>query len=444
VIVVGAGQCGLATAFALMRRRITNIKVLESQPPGRQGPWNTFGRMLTLRSPKHVNGPDLDVPSLTCESWYRARYGDVQWEALDKVPKEDWQDYLLWFQQTVGIPVDYHVRVESVDPGEGNLLRVRSTADGREQTHLARKVVFATGVEGTGQWRVPEIVSKALPRERYTQVAEDIDFGRFRGAKLGVLGGGASAYDNAATALEQGAGRVDLFFRRERLHRVNRYTWTEFSGFFDHFRDLPDEWRWRFMNHILPLNEPPPPDTFLRATRFPAFQLHLGETWDRVEFRDGEVIVCTQRGTYRFGHVLIAIGAAQDVKLHAELAHHASSIARWKDRFTPPPEEKNESLAQAPYLGPHFEYVERAPGSAPFLRHIHNFTAAATVSHGPSGSSVQGMKQAAQRIATGICRELFVGEVEGHFQELLDYDVPELDVPWPSEREEQQVELKQK
>lgn len=50
---------------------------------------------------------------------------------------------------------------------------------------------------------------------------------------------------------------------------------------------------------------------------------------------------------------------------------------------------------------------------------------------GPSGSSINGMKQAAQRIAAGICRDLFVGEVEGHFQELVDFDVPELDVPWP-------------
>ena len=68
VLVVGAGQSGIATAFGLMRSRVTNILVLDKAGQGREGPWLTYARMPTLRSPKHYTGPDLDVASLTYQS----------------------------------------------------------------------------------------------------------------------------------------------------------------------------------------------------------------------------------------------------------------------------------------------------------------------------------------------------------------------------------------
>ena len=39
VIIVGAGQSGLATAFGLLRSRVTNILVLDKAPKGQEGPW---------------------------------------------------------------------------------------------------------------------------------------------------------------------------------------------------------------------------------------------------------------------------------------------------------------------------------------------------------------------------------------------------------------------
>jgi len=65
VLVVGAGQSGIATAFGLMRSRVTNVLVLDKSEEGREGPWLSFARMPTLRSPKFYTGPDLDTPSLT-------------------------------------------------------------------------------------------------------------------------------------------------------------------------------------------------------------------------------------------------------------------------------------------------------------------------------------------------------------------------------------------
>jgi hypothetical protein len=64
VLVVGAGQSGLATAFGLMRSQVSNILVLDKSGEGQEGPWLSYARMPTLRSPKHFTGPDLDIPSL--------------------------------------------------------------------------------------------------------------------------------------------------------------------------------------------------------------------------------------------------------------------------------------------------------------------------------------------------------------------------------------------
>ena len=50
VLIVGAGQGGLAIAFALMRDRVTNIVVLDRRPSGLEGPWNTTAQMRTLRT----------------------------------------------------------------------------------------------------------------------------------------------------------------------------------------------------------------------------------------------------------------------------------------------------------------------------------------------------------------------------------------------------------
>ena len=57
VLIIGAGQGGLSTAFALIREKITNILVVDKAVRGEEGVWTTFARMITLRTPKHVCGP---------------------------------------------------------------------------------------------------------------------------------------------------------------------------------------------------------------------------------------------------------------------------------------------------------------------------------------------------------------------------------------------------
>ena len=90
VLIVGGGQGGTAIAHALTRQRIVNLRIVDQSEPGLEGPWNTYARMATLRSPKAVTGPDLDIPSLTFQAWFEAQHGTAAWEELNKIAKGDW------------------------------------------------------------------------------------------------------------------------------------------------------------------------------------------------------------------------------------------------------------------------------------------------------------------------------------------------------------------
>ena len=250
VLIVGGGQSGLATAFALRRSQVANSLVLDKAARGREGPWLTYARMPTLRSPKDYTGPDLDIPSLTYQSWHEARFGEASWRELDLIRREDWADYLLWYRGVLDLPVRNGCEVFDIAPAENNLLEVTvRSAQGEEILH-ARKIVLATGQEGMGDWSIPEPLNH-LPVSVCVNSGASIDFDALSGKRVTVVGAGASAFDNAAMALEAGAASVHLLCRRSEIQLVQPYRWLTFRGFLRHFSDLDDVWRWRFMRAIL-------------------------------------------------------------------------------------------------------------------------------------------------------------------------------------------------
>jgi cation diffusion facilitator CzcD-associated flavoprotein CzcO len=88
VMIVGGGQSGIAIASGLLRAMVINILVVDREPSGQEGPWLTYARMPTLRSPKDYTGPDLDVPSLGYQAWHEARYGQPSWQALALITRQ--------------------------------------------------------------------------------------------------------------------------------------------------------------------------------------------------------------------------------------------------------------------------------------------------------------------------------------------------------------------
>ena len=222
VVIVGAGQSGLTTAFGLARERVGNVLVVDRNPLDRAGPWLNFARMRTLRTPKYLTGPDLGIPSLTPRAYYEAQCGAGSWESLGLLPKELWAGYLSWYRDTLRIPVQPETTVGalSYDASERCFVVPCSGPDGSREL-FARRVVLATGIDGSGEWRIPSAVSAQLPRHVYAHTREAIDFQALRGRRVAVLGAGASGFDNAATALESGAAEVHLLFRRPQLVNVN-------------------------------------------------------------------------------------------------------------------------------------------------------------------------------------------------------------------------------
>ncbi len=428
VVIVGAGQSGLAAAFGLRREKVENVLVIDAAPAGREGPWMTFARMPTLRSPKYLTGIDLGVPSLTFRAWYEAQHGAAAWEALGKIPTDMWMAYLMWFRRLLDLPVENDCRLERTEPVDG-IFRLHLTRAGLPDTIYARKVVYCTGLDGTGEWYVPDIVRDNLPPDRFRHAADPaIDFAALRGKTVAVLGAGASAFDQASVALEQGAADVHVFSRRETLNRVQPFIHLELAGFLRNFAELTPEWRWRFMNYLLRQREPCPPETWERATRHENFHLHTGAPWDAVRMDGDRIRIETPKGVTEADFVICGTGITVDMSLRPELADIAPHVATWADRYTPPPEEANPWIASYPYLDPACALTEKAPGTAPWLRHLHVFTFGATLSIGFSGGGMNGLKYSLPRLIGGITKGLFEDDVEQQYQALLDYQEPLFDL----------------
>jgi cation diffusion facilitator CzcD-associated flavoprotein CzcO len=422
VLVIGAGQSGLAIGAGLLRAKVDNILLVDRAPRGAEGPWLSYARMRTLRSPKDYTGPDLDLPSLTYQSWHEARYGAAHWQALDLIRREDWAAYLLWVRDTVGIPVQNEAQLTDLAPADG--LIAATFADGT--VRRARKVVLATGQDGMGEWWMPPFVA-ALPPDYRAHAADPIDFARLRGRRVAVLGIGASALDNAACALEAGAESVTVYCRRPEPQLVQPYRWLTFAGFLRHVGDLPDEWRWRFMRHIGALREGFPQPTWDRCARHANFAVVTGAAWTGATIEDGAVRIATAAGPAEADFVICGTGVEMDFTLRPELRRMAGAIARWSDRYTPPADEQDVRLARFPYLAPDYSLIPREPGFD-WIGDVHVFSIAATMSFGPSGSSINAMTTHAPAVVRGLTRGLFLADVERHWASLRAYDVKQASI----------------
>jgi len=421
VIIVGAGQGGLATAFALQRERVRNLLIVDDQPLDRAGPWLNFARMHTLRTPKHVTGPDLGIPSLTVQAWFEAQHGAEAWRALGLIPKELWAAYLGWYRRTLELPVLPNTRVGALR-WDADTRAFEVPCQNTDKTLRARRVVLATGIDGSGHWHVPEMITRALPRERYAHTRDPIDFAALSGKRVAVLGAGASAFDNAAAALDHGAREVRLYFRRADLVQVNPYRWAESSGFLRHLGDLPDADKWRFISQIIRMGQLPPRDTLQRAQAHPGFHLQPSSTWQKLEERAGNIAIHTSSGVYEADFIIAGTGFVTDLRARPELARLEPQIARWADRFTPPPADSHEDLLRHPYLGPHFELTERDAGTAPELKYLYNYTFGCLLSLGFGGASISGMKYSIPRLVSGITNSLFHEDRGEHYQGLRGFD----------------------
>jgi cation diffusion facilitator CzcD-associated flavoprotein CzcO len=381
--------------------------------------------MHTLRTPKNLPGPNWGIPNLSFRRWFEAQNGGCSWDDLRFILKEDWADYLDWYRDVMELPVEYSTEVTDIRWDAGRKL-MKVTAVGpsgaAEEVHC-RRVVLATGIEGSGEWTVPDFIKNTLPKEVWAHTNEPIDFASLKGKRVGVLGAGASAFDNASVCLETGAAEVDLCFRRKELVRVNTFRWAEFMEFLKHFPDLDDQRKWQYMWKINDIGQLPPHDTYHRALGHENFHLRPETPWEKVEWKDGEIQVSSGSRILKYDYVIAATGFRTDLDLRPELKDAAQHIKRWGDFFQPAPGFESADLSRHPYLGASFAFEPR--GDQPWVRNIFNFTYGAILNHGFSGASITGMKYSLQRVVQGLTASFYEDDKDYHYQSLCDYDEEE-------------------
>lgn len=424
VAIVGGGMAGL-TAAAALRQQGIRAPMFDRSPEGFEGPWATTARMETLRSPKQLTGPALGLPSLTFRAWYEAQFGLDAWNALDKIGRLDWMDYLRWYRRVLALDVRNAHEVLSIVPRDDGVVALTMRAPQGEFTVLARRVVIATGRDGLGGPIVPA-VAQSLPRSFWAHSSDVLDYGLLAGRRVGVIGGGASAMDSAATALEAGASRVDLLIRRADIPRVNKGKGAGSPGLTHGYPHLSDDWKWRIRHYINQQQVPPPRGSTLRVSRHPNAFFHVGSPMTAVTHEGDVLHVDTPKGRFTLDFLIFSTGFHNDWHSRREFAALAPYARRWGDRYQPPAGDDDLELSQSPDLGPAFELQEKVPGSCAGLSRIHCFCYAATLSHGTVSGDIPAISAGATRLAQGMVSLLYQEDVEAHYAQLLDFAEPEI------------------
>ena len=414
VAVIGGGQSGSAFAFALSRAGIGKVTVIDAaNDAASSGPWLNSARMHKLRTPKELAGPELGLPGLSFRAWYESRHGGTAYDALDRIPRVDWAAYLDWYRKTLGIEVRYRTRLVRIEPANDHL-RLHLDRDGKETTETARKIILAGGFPSNGGPFIPEVLSRNLPKELYAHTLETIDFDKLRDKSVAVIGSAASAFDAAAVALEAGAREVHLFARRDRLASEPVIRTRGYPGAYDNYGSLPDAVRWHQAIRFRRAGSTPPPDAVARAVTFPNFNLHLGSSWTSARPFGRRLLASTTQGDIAFDFVIAGTGYQVDLAKRPELAAFADQILLWRDRFSPPSDQSDDSLGAHPYLGSGHEFLEKEPGRAPYLRNIHVFNPAAFVSFGLPIGDVPSFKRDIPAVVARISRDLFLDDLPAH------------------------------
>jgi cation diffusion facilitator CzcD-associated flavoprotein CzcO len=401
-------------AFALRRAGIGRVSVIDmAEDAARAGIWLNAARMNVLRTPKTLPGPENGIAALGFQAWYEARHGAAAYAAFERIPRRDWAEYLAWYRQFLGIAVRYRTRLLRIEPVDGHF-RLHLDRDGADGIETARKVILANGFGGNGGNFIPTALSEGLPRRLYAHTADPIDFAALRGNDLAVVGGAASAFDAAATALEAGAATVHLFARRPALAALPVARVRGYPGAYDNYPDLPDRLRWRQALRFRRAGSTAPPDAIERVLKFANFHLHLAAPVLSTRIEVDRFVLSAADGEFRFDFAIAGTGYFVDLAACRELADFAHEILLWRHRYQPPPGEDDPDLGAHPYLGRGHEYLEKAPGRAPYLGDIHVQNPAGFVSFGVPVGDVPSMKRGLPAVVSRISRDLLLADLDAH------------------------------
>lgn len=429
VAILGAGHCGKSTAFGLRRHGIERVRIFDRSQSGQEGPWRTFARNATLRTPKHVTGGlEWGIANLHFSRWCTARYGEEYWQRLQHIPRLLWADYLDWYGRILDLPIQNDTTIQDIAWNEGEqCFYLQAIHQGKPEQYKARFIVFATGMESAGGKNIPAIVEDSLPEHVYHHTMDRIDFPAFAGKRVVVIGGGASAFDNALMMLKAGAASVDIAVRRPQLTNMNRIRWSEWNGYHRHYIDLPDEKKWAYSLAEFRLGQLPPTHTYYQAMSHPRFTLYTDAPIKSLDYRGNEQAgeIVGQYGDSTLAHDVMVCGTGFTTNLNfqPELKTLAPHIARWKDHYIPPAGEGHAEMSAYPYLGKSLEFVPLSSRHDYLKRCYYLCSGGALVSG--FRAHLSGLQFALPRVAYDIGKQLFVEHKEEIWDAFNAYDVKE-------------------
>jgi FAD-dependent urate hydroxylase len=354
VLIVGAGQSGLALAYSLKLRGIRRLIVLDAQRSDRPGPWSSFARMRSLRSPKAVPGPECFNPMLTFKAWYCAKYSRAEYEQFRTIPVTAWCDYLAWYRAVLGIDTLSETNVTGIEwDADERCLRVTADSCGVSSTFFARKVCLATGMDSAGRWAPPDSLVASLPREAYFGAWESIPAGELSGRDVAVVGAGASGFDNASFAVEAQCKSVTIFARRPFPSRdIYLDLWrgrddaqtcpedgdTTPADLLDavvaHHGSIQEEARIRLLRALFRNGRTPSTTKYLsELSHLAAISVLEDHPVEKMSYcdKEGRIRINARGREFYFDRVIFATGVQAGLQHRPELAAFCDEIMTWED-----------------------------------------------------------------------------------------------------------------
>lgn len=392
VAIIGAGQCGVSLAFSLQNKGINKIELFDRAAEGREGPWLTTARMKTLRSAKDIPGPALNFPHLSFRAWYEKTYQE-DWETIGKIPTLLWGQYLNWYRKGLNLPINNGWELLSIIP-EGESFKLIFN-EGRERK--AKRVVVATGREGYGGFEIPSFMN-SIDKSHWFHTGERIESKNFRGKRICVIGAAASAFDAAAMALEFGAKQVEMIVRRKELPTMNPFA---FYKKWPAFYELSDEEHLQFFEEAWKAGTSLPDESIERLEKWNNFAMHFETEVNAISY-ENELVIETNQGLIRTDMIILGTGYAIDSHSVPFLTPFADQILHWGDIAM----VVSPKLARFPYLGAHFELLEKNPGPASYLKKIYIFNYGSFLSHGRLAGDIDVLPIGVERLTDGILTDL--------------------------------------
>lgn len=322
VVIVGAGPYGLSIAAHLDALGIPFKIFGEPMQSWRE----CMPRGMLLKSEGFASDLYHPAGELSLRKYCEGTglpYRDIG----DPVPVERFIAYGLAFQAKL---------VPQLERKEVRLIRREGagftllTSNG--ETYRARRVVVATGITHFG-WIPPQLDNQ--PPELVSHSSAHVDLARFKGRRVGVVGGGSSAIDIAALLHEVGAD-VEVIARRQAIAFHDRTVeprpllqritapWSGLGiGWRSRlctdapllFHAMPE----RFRLLVVKRHLGPAPGWFMKERVVGRFPLHLGASIREVEVRDARLRMRIEQQAgggkaLEYEHVIAATGYRPEIR----------------------------------------------------------------------------------------------------------------------------------